>query len=333
MKRIILFFVMMVAIAGLITMQSCKEDPIVPASYEAAMPAVPVPAVDAVIPFTGAGQTVNLSWTGTATNTPKWDVYFGDSDSPDKVASAVSTPAYTATIDVGGTYFWQVITKDAITGQGVVTKSPVWSFVVNSEPDAPITPSPALDETDVSCTATLTWVGSDPESDDLTYDLFLGTTADPAPFAAGLTDASYTITTALSPFTLYYWKVVAHDPYGGNTTGAVWKFTTGALPINTFTGLYLCDEPAEAYSYDVTFAATSTKVTKTTNYWNSGWTGNFTLDFTNLTYNMPFTTFATNWTGVEQGIIDPATGKMEGTYTIWYKGAIAEQGVHTYTKK
>ena len=331
MKRKILFFVMLVTIAGLFTIQSCKKDaPLEPTAYLAAMPEAPVPALDAIIPFTGTGQSINLAWSGTATNAIKWDVYFGDSESPDKVASNVAANTYTTSITKGGLYFWQVVTTDAF---NITTKSPVWSFDVNSNPDVPGTPVPALNATNVSCNPTIGWDASDPEDDELTYDLYLGKTGTPTVAASGLTDASYDVVTTLTANTDYFWKVVVHDPYGGTSESPIWKFTTGALPITKFTGNYLADEPAEDYTYDISFTLGTATTINTTNYWNSGWKATFTLDLTKLTYSMTSYTFSAGWTGVEAGIINTTTGTMTGTYTLWLNNVIQEQGVHTYTKK
>jgi hypothetical protein len=330
MKRKIIFFVTLLTILGLITIQSCKKAaPVATGSRLAAMPASPAPAVDAVIPFTGTGQSINLTWAGTATDAISWDVFFGTSASPKLAASGVTSNSYTATITKGGVYNWQVSTTDAF---NVTTTSPVWTFDVNSNPNVPTSPIPTLNKTGVSCTPTFRWSATDPENDALTYDLLLDVAATPTAVAAsGLTDTSYVVTSALTPFTVYYWQVVVHDPYGGQSVSPIWKFTTGALPISAFTGNYNADEPAEAYSYGVSFAMVTSSTIKTVNYWNSGWSATFTLDFTNLTYKLPLTTFQTGWTGEEAGIIEPATGKMVGTYTIWQNGAVAEQGVHTYT--
>jgi hypothetical protein len=326
-KSIIL--VMLLVFSGLIAMQSCKKDESPqPVIYKAAVPAAPAPANSAVVAFTGSGQSITLNWGGDATS-GSWDVYFGDSSTPPKVATVTSN-SYTATVTAGGAYFWQVITVDA---NNVKSTSEVWSFEVNSNPAIPSTPKPALNAIKVSCNPTLTWVDTDPEGDDLTYDLYLGKTSTPGIVASGLTAATYTSVATLTPNVDYYWQIVAHDPFGGIAKGPVWKFTTGALPINTFVGLYDTDEPAESYHYDVTFTFGSASTIKTTNYWNSAWPATFTLDFTKLTYTMTAYTFSAGWTGVESGIIDATTGKMTGTYTLWLNGVIQEQGVHTYTKK
>jgi len=323
---------MLLGLTGLLAIQSCKktEGPD-PKSYEAAMPANPAPAVSGVLAFTGSGQTVDLTWEGTASVAPKWDVYFGTSSDPALVATNVSGNKYTVTLTHGGVYHWHVMTTDAngVTSPDIVT---VWNFDVNSNPNAPKVPKPDSASVGKSCTPTLTWTGTDPEGDDLTYDVYLDTAAVPKLSAAGLPSASYSPAIALLPFTVYYWKVVAHDPYGGSATSNVWKFTTGALPISFYTGNYNADEPAESYSYGVTFALVDATHIKTVNYWNSGWTGKFTLDLTNLTYTMPTTTWTSGYSGTESGIIDPTTGTMVGYYTIWQNGVVAEQGLHTYTK-
>jgi hypothetical protein len=270
-----------------------------------------------------------LTWTGTATDPIKWDVYFGNTSTPEQVASNVAANSYDVQVTTGGTYYWQVKTTDA---NNVRSESPVWEFVVNSNPNVPSGPVPDSAAVDVSCTATLEWNATDPEGDELTFDLYLDKTTPPAATAgSGLPGAGYTITTALNANTDYYWKVVTHDPYGGVSESPIWKFTTGALPVNTFTGNYRADEPAEYYSYDIDFSFVNPITIKTANYWNSGWTANFTVDLTALTYSMPLSVWDT-YSGIESGIVDPATGTMTGTYTIFHNSSVIEQGVHTYTK-
>ena len=178
----------------------------------------------------------------------------------------------------------------------------------------------------------LNWVASDPEGDDLTFDVYLGKTAVPtAVVATGISDTTFAVTTPLSTATDYYWKVVTHDPFGGISESPVWKFTTG-IAITEFEGDYNADEPAEDYSYDVTFTMVTPTTVSTDNYWNSGWAATFTIDLTLKNYTMPLTVWGT-YSGVESGIVNTSTGTMTGTYTIWHNTSIVEQGVHTYTKK
>ena len=62
------------------------------------MPAEPLPANEAIIPFTGSGQTINLTWNATATNAISWDVFFGRSSPPAQVATGVTANSYTTQI-------------------------------------------------------------------------------------------------------------------------------------------------------------------------------------------------------------------------------------------
>jgi hypothetical protein len=330
MKRKTILSEMLLVLTGIVLLQSCKQEEGTPfREFLAAVPATPVPANTGVIVRTSGSQTITLTWTGTATNPIKWDVHFGNTLSPDLVASNVAVNTYDVQVTTGGKYYWQVKTVDA---NNVRSESPLWEFEVNSNPNAPKTPVPDSAAVDVSCTTTLSWSATDPEDDPLTFDLFLDQANPPVAVAAtGLESAEYAITTALSANTLYFWKVVAHDPYGGGSESPVWKFTTGALPIATFTGNYNADEPAEAYSYTVSFTMVSTTTINTNNYWNSGWSADFIIDLAKMNYNMPLTVWGA-YSGIESGIVDPATGRMTGTYTIWNNTTIIEQGVHTYTK-
>jgi hypothetical protein len=323
MKRKNIILVMLPILMAIFALQSCTKEATTPISiFKAAVPGNPTPAVAGVVPLSGTSYT--LKWVGTTATT--WDVYVGTSSSPDLAKAGVTGNTYTFTAAAGGHFYWFVETVDA---NKVRSTSPTWNFYINSGPTTPILTAPAANAVKVSVLGTLTWTATDAEGDALTYDVFLGTTATPGLVAANLTSATYS--PAMVANTLYYWKVVVKDSHGATATSAVGSFTTGAEPIMTYTGTYLCDEPAEAYSYDVTFAKASATTVKTVNYWNSGWTGVFTIDVTNKTFSMPLTVWG-NYSASEAGVIDPLTGKMTGTYTIFYKGSSIEEGVHTYTK-
>ncbi|NVO19123.1 MAG: hypothetical protein HXX13_05450 [Bacteroidetes bacterium] len=324
MKKINIILVTLVVLIGSFAMQSCKKDNSpTPVVYKAAVPLKPAPEVGAVLQKSGTDYT--LTWEGAAST---WDVYAGPSDPPALVQEGVAGNSYTFSTEATGTIYWKVVTKDV---RGIVSTSPVWSFFINTPPSAPTLSDPADNAVDFAVDGTLAWDASDPEGDDLTFDVYLSTTNPPVAVATGLTAFSYA--PAMEPSTKYFWKVVAKDSHGKSTSSAIQSFTTGLAPIMTYTGNYLADEPAENYSYDVTFVNASATSVSTDNYWNSGWTAVFEIDFTNLTYTMPYTEFSSGYAAIESGIVDPTTGKMTGTYTIWHNGVNAEQGVHTYTKK
>jgi len=178
-------------------------------------------------------------------------------------------------------------------------------------------------------TVTLTWASENKDNDPVDADVYFGQDEDPPLFKADNT--ALTLSVTVEKGKTYYWRVVMKDANKIPTDGPTWSFTIFE-PIGIFVGDFNCDEPAEAYSYDVSFVkATATSLT-TDNYWNSGWAATFNLDFTAKTYTMPLTTWGT-WSAQESGTIDTTTGTMVGDYTIWHNSAVAETGTHTYTKK
>ena len=241
MKKNNIFISVALVIFGMFAMQSCTQDNSpVPTVYKVPVLANPSPANASSFKLVGNSMDVTLTWEGTGTETPKWDVYFGtDPSNLTKVASQITGNSYKVTITTGATYYWYVYTIDK---NKVYSKSEVWEF-------------------------------------------------------------------------------------------------TAVQPIDAFVGVYTCDEPAEGWTYTVSFA----KLTATTlqigngagsyDGWWASWTSVFTLDFTNNTYSMPLIDFGGGYSGEESGTLDPATGTITGTYTVYKKGVSIETGTHTYTKQ
>lgn len=69
---------------------------------------------------------------------------------------------------------------------------------------------------------TLSWETADPDGDELTYDLYFGSSNPPVLLEKELKTNTYDV--ALEPSTTYYWKVVAKDPKSASAGGAVWYF-------------------------------------------------------------------------------------------------------------
>ena len=97
----------------------------------------------------------------------------------------------------------------------------------NHPPVTPYTPSPSNGATDVTSDTTLSWYCYDPDGDDVTYDVYLGTSLPPAKVIGNITSTSYN-PIILQYSTTYYWRVVAWDEYGAKTPGPTWSFTTKA---------------------------------------------------------------------------------------------------------
>ncbi len=96
----------------------------------------------------------------------------------------------------------------------------------NTPPYAPTDPSPANRAAQQDTAVVLSWTSGDPDSGDaVTYDVYIGTTAQPPLAENGMT-ATFYDPVGLDVNTEYYWKVVARDLQGDTATSSVWSFTT-----------------------------------------------------------------------------------------------------------
>lgn len=191
-----------------------------------ATPSAPVPADDAIDQSTD----VDLSWECSDPDGDQltYDVYFGDSDTPPSVQTAITTKSYDpGALENDQTYYWKIVAKDE---HDHSTESPIWSFTTNANsdsPNPPSSPSPSDGATNQWIIVNLSWECSNPDDDTLTYDIYFGTTDNPA-----LASDDYWITNAnpglLDYSQTYYWKIVVKDNHGNSTSGPVWSFTTEA---------------------------------------------------------------------------------------------------------
>jgi hypothetical protein len=153
--------------------------------------------------------------------------------------------------------------------------------VPNNPPNKPKNPYPENGELDIRPDIDLEWNCSDPDGDELVYDVYLGTTNPPPLFASDVPESFFD--PGLLEFqTKYYWYIVSKDNRGGTNNSMIWNFTT---KLN-----YIPDVPAIPYGPSEGNAGEELEYVTTTfdpdgddlYYWfewgngnNSGWVGPF----------------------------------------------------------
>jgi hypothetical protein len=170
-----------------------------------------------------------------------YDVYFGTNNPPSLVSSNQTSTSYDPGIlEFGTTYYWKIIAWD---DSDASTQGPIWSFTTidNDPPNTPSDPNPYDGETDVDINSDISWTGGDPDGDEVTYDVYFGTTSPPPLVSMGQSETTYDPGT-LDYLTTFYWQIEAEDEYGFTTMGPEWSFTTEDEPEN-FSPEFSNEEP------------------------------------------------------------------------------------------
>jgi outer membrane protein assembly factor BamB len=177
-------------------------------------------------PLNGAQNvpvSATLSWTQAA-RAERYGVYLGTS-LPINHQSDVTENLYAPlALASGTTYYWRIDSSN-LAGNST---GDLWIFKTAESPPAQVSgPSPANAASAASIAAVLSWSAS-ARAD--SYAIYLGESADSLVFQLTQSGASFDPGT-LEYLTSYFWRVDAIGP-GGNTSGAVWSFTTeiGAPP-------------------------------------------------------------------------------------------------------
>jgi len=226
----------------------------------------------------GISISAFLNWTCSDPNGDPltFDVYFGTSASPPRVAINQTGTSYDPILVYGTMYYWQIKAWDINSGPRA---GPIWRFQTNSLPNPPSNPTPANNSLNVPITTILIWTGGDPDSGDtVTYDVYFGPYNPPPQAVSNQSTLSYDPPGNLVYDTLYYWKIVAWDNHGATRTGPLWRFITGTLPNqppyvpndpnpgNGSTGVSLTvdltwhggdPDPGDTVTYDVYFGMAS----------------------------------------------------------------------------
>ena len=193
-------------------------------------PYPPDEAIDISIDISELNITINDpegdSFNWTIETSPDIGSSFGIDDGNGTKSCSVSN------VDFNTTYTWFINATDNGSGS---TGYRIYTFTTenNNPPNPPSDPYPNDGAIDVDINADLSWYCSDPDGDDLTYDVY---------FEAGDTSPDEIVSNNQSENTYdpgemeydthYYWKIVAWDDGGMSSEGPIWDFITTSIPNN-----------------------------------------------------------------------------------------------------
>jgi len=181
-------------------------------------------------PNSAVNQSTNLTlhWNAGKTDAATFfDVYLGTRQPLKLVGDSDRVASYRPyNLRRNTTYQWRVVT---FTASGSTT-SETWSFTTTAggSPGIPVNDWPRDGSDFAAEFVDLQWTGSDPDGDDLLYDVYFGKQPNPPLVSAGITDRD--VREMLPERGTYYWRIVAHDTFGLTTEGPTWTFHAVPIP-------------------------------------------------------------------------------------------------------
>ena len=123
------------------------------------------------------------------------------------------------------------------------------SDALNEPPTAAHSPTPSLAASEVPISVKLMWEASDPDGDDLTYDVYFFDSNQPQNNLVGedVTSNSF-LMDDLRYGTTYYWQVATKDGIADPVFSEVWDFTTEPFPDHPFVFSKINNGVYEIYS-------------------------------------------------------------------------------------
>ncbi len=201
-------------------------------------PVIPSP-VDLIFPFensecnvgtdsTETESTVIFEWKK-AENADEYELNLKNLSSGDSTTHTTTDIKISIRLIRSTPYSWYVISKS--NEFETTAKSAIWKFYNAGEGTTSYAPfpaeivSPAMAETITTAAnvITLEWIGSDVDNDITKYDVYFGTTNTPEQIETDLQE-SILSGVAISPNTVYYWKIITKDAQGNSSDSGVYQF-------------------------------------------------------------------------------------------------------------
>jgi hypothetical protein len=180
---------------------------------------------------------------------------------------------YTITATKGG-YNPGNIVVNVSTGK-VTTGDIRMNVIVNHAPNAPMLVSPSNGAVDQDRSLTISWTCSDIDGDNLFYDVYLDKSSSPTQkISENQTAVSYTVANLDSAAT-YYWKIVARDSKGAESSSIINEFRTNSgfsESWNSSNDYSSVNNPNGVWSYGRKWGSEETTFDLMTVKWgDSGW--------------------------------------------------------------
>lgn len=173
--------------------------------------------------ITPTQSTVFFEWEASAIAT-SYTIYVKDLVSGDEMQGQTTEDKIGVVLKRANPYSWYVEATDGIKTE----TSDTWKFynagpgVQTYAPFPAVINAPAMAITVNTTNVTLQWTGSDVDNDIVGYDVYLGTTTEPAIHTANVTVSELTV--MLNTGTIYYWNVVTKDSEGNTSESGEHQF-------------------------------------------------------------------------------------------------------------
>lgn len=128
------------------------------------------------------------------------------------------------TVEAGGRYFYRVRAYNE-SGDSDPSTVAFGDAVSNAPPERPSDPLPADGSLEILPDVDLAWTASDPDEDQLTFGLYLGTSLADVPLVATTGDTFFVPSDTLDLNRRYFWRIKATDPNGASAFSPIWGFS------------------------------------------------------------------------------------------------------------